>query len=92
MSGVLRCAPLRAEAERRAAAAELTARMRAAAAPGRCQLGGSGCTAPAEIKIADSWGYSAWGCPIRVDEAIINVRSVFIANEELGALAAYLHR
>lgn len=66
--------------------------MRAAAAPGRCQLGGPGCTAPAEIKIADSWGYSAWGCPIRVDEVIINVRSVFIANEELGALAAYLHR
>lgn len=92
---------LRAEAEQRAAAAaELTARMRAAAAaqaarprPEQCQLGGApGCTAPAEIKIAVSWGDSAWGCPIHVEEAILNVRSVFIANEELGGLAAYLHR
>lgn len=92
---------LRAEAEQRAAAAaELTARVRAAAAalattphPERCQLGGSGgCAAAAEIKIADSWGDSAWGCPIHVEEAILNVRSVFIANAELGGLAAYLHR
>ncbi|WP_089156192.1 GAF domain-containing protein [Micromonospora sp. NBS 11-29] len=92
---------LRAEAEQRAAvAAELTARVRAAAAaqaasprPERCQLGGSGgCTARAEIKVADSWGDSAWGCSIHVEEAVINVRSVFIASEELGGLAAYLSR
>lgn len=92
---------LRAEAEERAAAAaELATRMRAAAAvqataphPERCQLGGAqGCAAPAEIKIADSWGDAAWGCPDHVEEAIINVRSVFIASEELGGLAAYLHR
>lgn len=92
---------LRAEAEQRAAgAAELAARMRAAAVaqaamphPECCQLGGApGCTAPAELKIADSWGDAAWGCPDHVEEAIINVRSVFIASEELGGLAAYLHR
>ncbi|MFG1675401.1 GAF domain-containing protein [Micromonospora sp. NPDC049282] len=92
---------LRAEAEQRAeAAAELTARVRAAAAaqaatphPERCQLGGTGgCTAAAEIKLADSWGDSAWGCPIHVEEAILNVRSVFIASAELGGLAAYLNR
>ncbi|MCZ7438186.1 GAF domain-containing protein [Micromonospora sp. WMMC241] len=92
---------LRAEAEQRAAtAAEITARVRAAAAaqatrprPERCQLGGAdGCEAAAEIKLADSWGDSAWGCPLHVEEAIINVRSVFIANEELGGLAAYLNR
>ncbi|MEU4424308.1 GAF domain-containing protein [Actinoplanes sp. NPDC024001] len=92
---------LRAEAEQRAAtAAELTARMRAAAAaqaaaphPDACQLGGAqGCTAPAEIKVADSWGDSAWGCPTHVEEAILNVRSVFIASEELGGLAAYVNR
>jgi hypothetical protein len=92
---------LRAEAEERAAAAaELADRMRSAAAahaplphPERCQLGGTpGCTAPAEIKIADSWGDAAWGCPDHVEEAIINVRSVFIASEELGGLAAYLNR
>ncbi len=92
---------LRAEAEQRAtAAAELAARMRAAAAaqaakphPERCQLGGTaGCTAPAEIKVADSWGDAAWGCSAHVEEAIINVRSIFIASEELGGLAAYLNR
>ncbi|SBT66576.1 GAF domain-containing protein [Micromonospora sediminicola] len=92
---------LRGEAERRAAtAAELAARMRAAAAaqaarprPERCQLGGDpGCTAAAEIKVADSWGDSAWGCPIHVEEAILHVRSVFIASEELGGLAGYLNR
>ncbi|AEV84247.1 diguanylate cyclase [Actinoplanes sp. SE50] len=92
---------LRAEAEERAAAAaDLAARMRSAAAaqgaaphPENCQLGGaSGCTEPAEIKIADSWGDSAWGCPVHVEEAIINVRSVFIASEELGGLATYVNR
>ncbi|MEV4703197.1 GAF domain-containing protein [Actinoplanes sp. NPDC049316] len=92
---------LRAAAEERAtAAAELNARMRAAAAtqtahprPEHCQLGGrAGCTAPAELKIADSWGDSAWGCPAHVEEAIVNVRSVFIADEALGGLAAYLNR
>ncbi|GAB3805122.1 hypothetical protein [Micromonospora zhanjiangensis] len=74
--------------------------MRAAAAaqatrphPEHCQLGGAqGCTAPAEIKVADSWGDAAWGCAAHVEEAVINVRSVFIANEELGGLAAYVNR
>jgi hypothetical protein len=92
---------LRAEAEQRAAAAaELAARLETAAAaqaplphPEQCQLGGvGGCTAPAEIKIADSWGDSAWGCPVHVEEAILSVRSVFIASEELGGLAAYVNR
>ncbi|MEV4253376.1 GAF domain-containing protein [Spirillospora sp. NPDC049652] len=92
---------LRAEAEQRAAAAaELAARMRAAATaqattphPEHCQLGGTGgCAEPAEIKIADSWGDSAWGCPTHVEEALINVRSVFLANEEPDGLAAYLNR
>lgn len=92
---------LRAEAERRAeAAAELAGRMRTAAAsqaamphPERCQLGGAaGCAEPAEIKVADSWGDAAWGCPAHVEEVIINVRSVFIASEELGGLAAYVSR
>ncbi|MFC4071810.1 GAF domain-containing protein [Actinoplanes subglobosus] len=92
---------LRAAAEQRAtAAAELNARMRAAAAalaaaphPEHCQLGGrTGCTEPAELKVADSWGDSAWGCSAHIEEAILNVRSVFIASEELGGLAAYVNR
>jgi GAF domain-containing protein len=92
---------LRAEAEQRAtAAAELATRIRAATTaqsavphPERCQLGGAdGCAAPAEIKVADPWGDSAWGCTGHVEEALVNVRSVFIASEELGSLAAYLNR
>lgn len=92
---------LRAEAELRATAATaLAAQMRAAAAthasaphPKHCQLGGShGCTAPAELKVADPWGDSAWGCLAHAEEAILNVRSAFIADEDLGGLAAYLNR
>ncbi|WP_433294231.1 GAF domain-containing protein [Actinoplanes sp. CA-030573] len=92
---------LRTEAEQRAtAAAELAAQMRTAAAaqagtphPERCQLGGkAGCPEPAELKVADSWGSSAWGCTRHVEEAILNVHSVFIASEELGGLDAYRNR
>ncbi len=92
---------LRADAEKRAAdAADLAARMRDAAAtqaasarPEQCQLGGAaGCTAPPELKVADSWGDAAWGCPVHVEEALVNVRSVFIASEEFGGLAAYVNR
>ncbi|TQM84444.1 GAF domain-containing protein [Saccharothrix saharensis] len=92
---------LRAEAERRAeAAAELADRMRAAETaqaavphPEQCRLGGpDGCTAPAELKIADAWGDAAWGCHSHAEEALLTVRSAFIANEELGGLAAYINR
>lgn len=92
---------LRADAEQRAeAAAQLAAQMRSAAAaqvatphPERCELGGSqGCNAPAEIKVADSWGDSAWGCIEHVEHALLHVRSVFIADEDLGGLASYVGR
>lgn len=92
---------LRAEAEQRAEqAAKLGAQMRRAAAaqvavprPEHCELGGSaGCEAAAEIKIADSWGDTAWGCPDHVEQALLNVRSVFIADEDLGGLAAFINR
>lgn len=92
---------LRAEAEERAAAAaELADRMRSAAAtqatvphPERCQLGGpDGCAEPAELKVADAWGDAAWGCHTHAEEALLNVRSAFIASEELGGLSAYLNR
>ncbi|MGM1060701.1 GAF domain-containing protein [Saccharothrix sp. Mg75] len=92
---------LRAEAEQRAvAAAELAERMRAAAAaqaaaphPEQCRLGSAdGCTAPAELKVADAWGDAAWGCHDHAEEALLTVRSAFIANEELSGLAAYINR
>ena len=92
---------LRAEAEQRAAAAaELSGKMHAAAAaqvstpkPEHCQLGGhAGCSAAVELKVADAWGDSAWGCFLHVEEAIFNAQSVFLANEEFSGLAAYLNR
>ena len=93
---------LRADAEQRAAAsAELAVQLSAAAEqhrdvphPETCQLGGadSPCPNAAELKVADSWGDSAWGCTSHIEEAIINVRSIFIASEELGGLAAYRNR
>ncbi|GAB6899374.1 GAF domain-containing protein [Kineosporia succinea] len=92
---------LRAEAEERAsAAAALGGQMRDAAAaqaglsrPGSCQLGARvGCTAPVELKITDSWGDAAWGCFIHAEEALFNVRTAYIAEEQTDGLAAYLNR
>ncbi|WP_214409680.1 GAF domain-containing protein [Sphaerisporangium fuscum] len=94
---------LRKEADERAAAAtEMAARLREAAAvqrdvdhPKICQLGGAEehCDKPAELKIADSWGDSAWGCFPHAEEALILVKGVFIATEEeMGGLAAYMKR
>jgi GAF domain-containing protein len=61
--------------------------------PDSCQLGaGEGCQAPAVIKVADSWGDSAWGCALHSEEALINVPSVFLATESATGLAAYLKR
>ncbi len=91
---------LRADAERRAASdALLTNRLRQATAahrraphPSTCQLGGTGtpCPRPAEMKVADSWGDSAWGCAAHAEETIVHVRNAFVASEELGGLSAYL--
>jgi hypothetical protein len=94
---------LAAAAQRRAVAAtaDLTTRVRDAAMvhrrvahPEHCQLGGARnpCPRPAELKLADSWGDSAWSCTEHVEEALINVRSVFLADEDLGGLAAYVNR
>jgi GAF domain-containing protein len=93
---------MRADAEQRAAAdAMLTNRLRQATAahrrvphPTECQLGGMGtpCRRPAEIRVADSWGDSAWGCATHAEEAIVHVRNAFVASEDLGGLAAYVER
>jgi GAF domain-containing protein len=92
---------LRADAERRAASdALLTNRLRQATTahrrvphPSRCQLGGADpCPRPAEMKVADSWGDSAWGCATHAEEAIVHVRNAFVASEELGGLRAYVDR
>lgn len=93
---------LREEAERRAAeAAEQQARIaavaattRATAAGHRCTLGSRNdpCGEPADLKVADAWGDSAWGCTSHVDLALINARGVFLADPNQAALAAFLDR
>jgi GAF domain-containing protein len=90
----------RAEQDR-ARAAALAENLRAAAKtrpqtsrPASCQLGGLGkpCAEPAELKVADSWGDSAWGCPVHVEEVLLTLRTAFLASEEPGGLGDYLHR
>ncbi|MEV4630503.1 GAF domain-containing protein [Micromonospora sp. NPDC049523] len=90
-----------ADARANAARADLSTRVRDAASahrqaphPDHCQLGGAmnPCSRPAELKLADSWGDSAWSCTEHVEEALLTVRSVFLASEELGGLAAYVNR
>ncbi|GAB7042207.1 MULTISPECIES: GAF domain-containing protein [Catenuloplanes] len=93
---------LRHDADARAtASAALVNRMRAAGAaqrdagllPQSCQLGGlGGCTAPAELKVADTWGDHAWGCPAHVEEVLTHASSVFLASQELNGLAGYRAR
>lgn len=92
---------LRAEADERAErAARLAEQMRVAAAaasarehPSACELGGRRpCAKPAELKVADSWGDSAWACTAHAEEVILQVPSVFVADEALGGLAAYVRR
>ena len=67
---------------------------RDATPPATCQLGGTTtpCRAPAEFKVADSWGDSAWGCTAHVHQALLPFRSLFPAPEELGGLADFLAR
>jgi hypothetical protein len=89
-----------AESDRRKVADRLAAQMSQAvtAEQGRerpewCQLGGSqACDRPAELKVADSWGDSAWGCWIHAEEALVQVPSVFLANESPVGLMAYRER
>ncbi|MEV5632505.1 VOC family protein [Micromonospora tulbaghiae] len=62
-------------------------------APGHCQIGGprgEPCTEPAEVKLADSWGDTAWGCLTHADETLVNARGAFLATEDGTGLAAYL--
>jgi hypothetical protein len=77
----------RLNAQLRAAAETLRGQDR----PAGCQLGGSvRCGRPPELKVADAWGDAAWGCVPHVEQVILNESSVFIADANLGGLAAYL--
>lgn len=63
--------------------------------PQRCQFpaaGGRACPKQAEVKMADSWGDSAWVCLPHAEELMINAKGVFIAAEDSEGLAPYLRR
>jgi catechol 2,3-dioxygenase-like lactoylglutathione lyase family enzyme len=62
-------------------------------APANCQIGmpdGGSCPEPAELKLADPWGETVWGCSGHADEALINARSAFIATEDAYGLGPWL--
>ncbi|HYN94993.1 MAG TPA: VOC family protein [Pilimelia sp.] len=64
-------------------------------APERCQIGRAGgepCPRPAEVRLADSCGQSAWACVDHADETLLNARSVFLATEDDECLAPFLRR
>ena len=64
-----------------------------AAAPPTCQLGGvTECPRTPELKVADSWGDSAWGCVNHVEEVLLSGSSVFVADESMSGLAQFLRR
>lgn len=58
-----------------------------------CGIGlpdGRDCPAPAEVKLADGSGASAWSCTEHADEVLLCARGVFIAAEEPDGLEAFL--
>lgn len=88
------------ETDRRDVADQLAAQLSQAATaerdrerPDWCQLGGSrACGERAELKMADTWGDSAWGCWTHAEDALVQVPSVFLANESPVGLMAYRER
>jgi predicted enzyme related to lactoylglutathione lyase len=57
-----------------------------------CQLddpGGRPCDRPAEVKLADAWGETAWACIPHAEQALINAPGVFIAHQDDRGLAAF---
>ncbi|MEV4727338.1 hypothetical protein AB0K29_27230, partial [Micromonospora humida] len=62
-------------------------------APARCQIGGprgEPCPEPAEVKLADSWGDTAWGCMTHADETLLTARGAFLATEDGSGLGPFL--
>ena len=74
------------------AAEHLDLRIGALAQPARCQLGARDCVRPPELKVADMWGDSAWGCLQHVEEALLSGSSVFVADRGMAGLAAFRRR
>ncbi|MGA5298366.1 VOC family protein [Nucisporomicrobium flavum] len=87
-------------AEPTGSAAEFSLIQRAAAAvrrrgnaPAACQIGstdGSPCPEAAEVKLADPWGDTVWGCLAHSEEALMHARAAFIATEDGYGLGPWL--
>ncbi|GAA2510811.1 VOC family protein [Pilimelia columellifera] len=68
---------------------------RRAYAPSRCQIGnvdGTPCPSAAEVKLADPWGDTTWGCVPHVEEALIIAKAAFIATDEEDGIGPFLQR
>jgi hypothetical protein len=65
-------------------------------APATCEIGqrgGAACPQPAEVKLADPWGATVWGCLPHAEEALLNARSAFVAADDGQGLSPWLqHR
>jgi hypothetical protein len=52
------------------------------------ELDGRLCSQPAEVKLADSWGETAWACLPHAEAALINAPAAFIASPDDRGLAS----
>jgi hypothetical protein len=75
---------------------EAAALVMAAGAPvATCQIRdvqGGRCQRQAEVKLADSWGDTAWACLPHAGEVLVSVRGAFIANRGDHGIADFLSR
>lgn len=55
-------------------------------------LNGEACQSPAEVKLADGWGDTAWACLVHAGDIMITAPGVFIASQDEAGLAPYLTR
>jgi catechol 2,3-dioxygenase-like lactoylglutathione lyase family enzyme len=60
----------------------------------QCEIRSAGkaaCPQPAEVKLADSAGHSAWACLAHADEILVTVPSAFIAGQDAGLIPFLSH-
>jgi hypothetical protein len=58
-----------------------------------CQVGDiqrNACDRRAEVKLADSWGSTAWACIQHAEEALVAAPASFIANQDAKGLEPFL--
>lgn len=53
---------------------------------------GARCPEPAEVKLTDSWGDTAWSCMRHADEAVVGAPGVYLATENAEGLGTFLAR